>query len=379
MAISTQIQGVIKTQDGPWVCYDTTVTASDILALTRTGFLKLDPDAQRGIDSVTGKGVLDEKKVERWADELIAGTAILGQLSWNFRKGEAMLQYEEEKRLLEVAGGATIPDSYHRCTAIVKAAQSAERGSGFDPSRKFSVRIFNVTAEEEKRIFYAMNQEGKPADQTRSKWLHPKEPGQRLAAAFVREAPDLRDNVDTVRDRLSKRNWRLSSFGTISRAIEDAWGNLALDKDDVFNENLNFLVKFWRKMVELFPELGKLDLTERKRVRETLLTDSANTIYAMIQLARTMKDVGQPIAALENLATPVTVDGKKMSFLSRTNPAWVTLGVLVPGEKVSADGARTLALRNSRQARNAILDEMLARVGIKKESPEPEPETSVVG
>ncbi len=42
--------------------------------------------------------------------------------------------------------------------------------------------------------------------------------------------------------------------------------------------------------------------------------------------------------------------------------------MLVPGEKVAADGSRTLALRNSRQARNAILDEMLSRVGIRKEA-----------
>ena len=92
MAIATQIPDVIKTQDGPWVCYDTTVTANDIFELTRSGFLKLDPDAQRGIDSVTGKGVVDEKKVERWTDELIAGTAIFGQLSWNFRKRETRIR-----------------------------------------------------------------------------------------------------------------------------------------------------------------------------------------------------------------------------------------------------------------------------------------------
>jgi hypothetical protein len=370
VAIATQIDDVIKTQDGPWTCYDTTVTAENVLTLTRTGFLRLDPDAQRGIDSVTGKGVLDEKKVERWTEELIEGTAILGQLSWNFRKGEAAVEYDDEKRHLKVsAGAATIPDSYHRCTAIVKAAQSAERGSAFDPKRKFSVRIYNVTAEDEKRIFYAMNQEGKPADQTRSKWLHPKEPAQRLAAELVRQSPQLRDNVDTVRDRLSKRNWRVAAFGTISRAVEDAWGDLRLDKDEVLAENLAYLTMFWTKLVEVLPGLGKLDLPERKVVRETTLTDSANAIYAMIYVARRMKDSDIPLTALARLADPVVVDGSPVPFLSRRNPIWETLGVLVPGEKVSADGSRTLALRNSRQARNAIIDEVLAKVGIVKEVP----------
>lgn len=368
MAIATQIDDVIKTQDGSWTCYDTTVTGENVLTLTRTGFLKLDPEAQRGIDSVTGKGVLDGKKVERWTEELIEGTAILGQLSWNFRKGEAVVEYDEEQRRLKVsAGAATIPDSYHRCTAIVKAAQSAERGSNFDPKRKFSVRIYNVTAEDEKRIFYAMNQEGKPADQTRSKWLHPKEPAQRLAAELVRQAPHLRDNVDTVRDRLSKRNWRLAAFGTLSRAVEDAWGDLALDKDEILAENLAYLTKFWHELVEVLPELGKLDLPQRKLVREASLTDSANAIYAIIHVARKMKDRGRPLSALAHLADPVVVGGATVRFLSRSNPSWEKLGVLVPGEKVGANGSRTLALRNSRQARNALIDEMLAKVGIAKE------------
>src|SRR5882762_9829647 len=132
MAIATQMDDVIKTQDGPWECYDTTVTAENIRTLTKTGFLKLDPEAQRGIDSVTGKKILDEKKVERWTEELIEGKAILGQLSWNFRKGESTLEYDDQERRLKVGGAATIPDSYHRCSAIVRAAESAERGSNFD-------------------------------------------------------------------------------------------------------------------------------------------------------------------------------------------------------------------------------------------------------
>jgi hypothetical protein len=369
MGISMQLDEVMKTQDGPWVCYDATVTGEELLTLYQTGFLKLDADRQRGKDTVTGKLVLDQKKVDRWTQELIAGTAILGQLSWNFRKGETEVQYTEaERKLKVVAGAATIPDSFHRCRAIVEAAESYKRGSTFDPKRKFSVRIYHVTKEEENRIFYAMNQEGQPADPGRSKWLHPKEPAQRLAAELVRNTPELADNVDSVRDRLSKRNWRVAAFGTISKAVEDAWTSVRLDRDDVFSDSLSWLQSFWREVVKVLPELGKLDLQERQQVRKASLVDSANAIYALFHVARRMKDTGYPIETLARLADFIDVNGTPMPFLSRANPEWQKLGVLVPGERVENDGSRTLALRNSRQARNAFVAAMLHKVGLGKEA-----------
>ena len=173
MAVKTTLENVVPTQDGPDTCYDAVVTAQDIATLYKTGFLKIDPDRQRGLDPVTRKPILDMEKIDRWADQLVAGEAYLGQLSWNFRKEETILNYDSESRTLTIgAGAATIPDSYHRHRAILKAVESAERGSGFKVDRQFSVRIYNVPVSQENRIFYAMNQEGKKADPTRSKWLH---------------------------------------------------------------------------------------------------------------------------------------------------------------------------------------------------------------
>jgi len=117
---------------GPYTCYDAVMTAHDISQLFKTGFLKVDDERQRGIDSVTGKQVRDDEKVERWAEQLLKGEAYLGQLSWNFRKDETTLEYDEEKRSLKIgAGAATIPDSSHRHMALLKAAESVNRGSSF--------------------------------------------------------------------------------------------------------------------------------------------------------------------------------------------------------------------------------------------------------
>src|SRR6266446_6318362 len=112
MAMKTTLENVVPTEDGPFECYDAVVTAHEIATLFKTGFLKLDPEHQRGEDSVTKRPVLDMDKIDRWADQLIKGQAYLGQLSWNFRREETTLQYDAESRTLTIgAGAATIPDS----------------------------------------------------------------------------------------------------------------------------------------------------------------------------------------------------------------------------------------------------------------------------
>ncbi len=299
MGLQTSIENVTRTEDGPYECYDAVVTAHDISQLYKTGFLKVDDDRQRGIDSVTGKRIIDDEKVEKWAEQLVTGEAYLGQLSWNFRKDETSLEYDEAKRSLKIgAGAATIPDSGHRHMAILKAAESAARGSKFKLERKVSVRIYNVPASEENRIFYAMNQEGKKADPTRSKWLH-RLGATKIAGALAEQCPSLRDNVDTIRDRLSKKNPRLCAFNTLSGAFEAYWGDCNPDEEDAFKAAVDFVVLFWNKLATVRPELAKLDITRRKRVRETLLVDSALAISSYVAIARKMQNRQIDLSLLE--------------------------------------------------------------------------------
>jgi hypothetical protein len=361
MGLQTSIENVTRTEDGPYECYDAVVTAHDISQLYKTGFLKVDDDRQRGVDSVTGKRIIDDEKVEKWAEQLVTGEAYLGQLSWNFRKDETSLEYDEAKRSLKIgAGAATIPDSGHRHMALLKAAESAARGSKFKLERKVSVRIYNVPASEENRIFYAMNQEGKKADPTRSKWLH-RLGATKIAGALAEQCPSLRDNVDTIRDRLSKKNPRLCAFNTLSGAFEAYWGDCNPDEEDAFKAAVDFVVLFWNKLATVRPELAKLDITRRKRVRETLLVDSALAISAYVAIARKMQDRQIDLSLLERLGQPVTAifkvaDGtqrREVDLFSRENPIWEQIGVLVPSPQKS--GQNVFTLRNARQTRAAML------------------------
>jgi hypothetical protein len=361
MGLQTSIENVSRTEDGPYDCYDAVMTAHDISQLFKTGFLKVDDERQRGIDSVTGKQVRDDEKVERWAEQLLKGEAYLGQLSWNFRKDETTLEYDESKRSLKIgAGAATIPDSSHRHFALLKAAESVSRGSSFRLDRKVSVRIYNVPAAEENRIFYAMNQEGKKSDPTRSKWLH-RLGATKIAGALAEQCPSLKDNVDTIRDRLSKRNNRLCAFNTLSVAFETYWGDCNPEEEEAFKNSVDYVVGFWNKLAAVRPELSKLDITRRKRVRETLLVDSALAISAYVAIARKMQDLQIDLTRLERLGEPIVVtiknaageEQREVDLFSRENPVWEQIGILVPSTK---KGGRTaFTLRNARQTREAML------------------------
>lgn len=361
MGLQTSIENVSRTEDGPYTCYDAVMTAHDISQLFKTGFLKVDDERQRGIDSVTGKQVRDDEKVERWAEQLLKGEAYLGQLSWNFRKDETTLEYDEEKRSLKIgAGAATIPDSSHRHMALLKAAESVNRGSSFRLDRKVSVRIYNVPAAEENRIFYAMNQEGKKSDPTRSKWLH-RLGATKIAGALAEQCPSLKDNVDTIRDRLSKRNNRLCAFNTLSVAFETYWADCNPEEEETFKASVDYVIQFWNKLATVRPELARLDIARRKRVRETLLVDSALAISAYVAIARKMQDQQIDLARLEQLGKPVNVtvksaageEQREVDMFSRDNPVWEQIGILVPSTKKS--GQKAFTLRNARQTREAML------------------------
>jgi hypothetical protein len=67
MAVKTTLENVVPTEDGRYECYYAVVTGQDIATLYKTGFLKLDPEHQRGEDTLTRKPILDAEKIERWA------------------------------------------------------------------------------------------------------------------------------------------------------------------------------------------------------------------------------------------------------------------------------------------------------------------------
>jgi hypothetical protein len=367
--METRITNVVVTRDGGKDCWDTTITGRDIAKAFKYGLLEVDPEHQRGKNSVTGKSMLKEEKVERWARELQDDTAIFGQLTWNFRPAQSDLEFLADAEnpghgtLIIKNGTAYLPDSVHRHLAIRRAVESVAAGSSFDPDRRFSLRIWRVPEGFENTIFYAMNMEHDKADATRSKWLSQKNEGQKIAREVVRRCPHLGEaNVETVTNNLSIKNPRLAAFNTFAAGFEEAWSDIPAEEVE---KAVVWFLSFWERLVAVLPELKRLPLPERQRARKESLVGWAVAIQGYIRLARRFYDEKLDPGLLRKLGEKDSdKDGKPCGFFAWNNMVFQRAGIIVPA--VNKKGETKLTVRNSHQTRRAMAEVLAAKIGLEK-------------
>jgi hypothetical protein len=366
--METSIENVVLTRDGGYDCWDTTITAREIAKAFQLGLLAIDPEHQRGRNSVTGKPILKEEKVERWVRELQEDNAIFGQLTWNFRPDESDVAFRPDHEnkghgtLVIREGTATLPDSVHRHHAITRAVKSIASGSNFDPGRRFSLRIWRVPEAYENKIFYAMNMEHDKADATRSKWLAQKNVGQTIAREVVRLSPHLGEgNVETVTNTLSIKNPRLAAFNTIASGFEEAWSDIPVED---IEKAVTWNLAFWEKLVEVLPELKRLSLPQRQKSRKESLVGWAITIQGYIRLARRFYDEDIDLSVLRKLSEKHHDGGKTYNFFGWDNPVFQRMGIIVPS--INKKGETKLVARNSHETRRAMADVLAAKIDLPK-------------
>jgi DNA-sulfur modification-associated len=357
----TTIDNMLITHDHGQEVYDTVMKAREIHQMYKHGLLEIDPDHQRGKNTVTGKEVFKKEKVDRWTRALLDDEAVFGQLTWNFRpepdKTKAYFDHDKKQFVIEY-GQATLPDSAHRHRAIFAAVESVANGSNFNLDMLFSVRIWCVPAAMENTIFYFMNQEGDKADATRSKWLAQKNSGQKIASAVVRTSRHMTEaNIETVSNNLSAKNPRLAAFNTLSVAFENAWSDI-----EEIDAAVAWFCDFWERVVEIRPEMGRLSLVERQRVRRNSIIGSALGVHGLVGLARRIYDGKVDMNVLGALAEKVTVEGHEVDYFAFENPEWRDRGILVPA--VTKGGGTVLNLRNALQTRRIMAEALAAKVGL---------------
>lgn len=351
--MKTIIEPVLVSHDYGHEVYDVTMPARDIHQMYKHGLLIVDPEHQRGRNTVTGREVFKKEKVERWANQLLADKAVFGQLNWNFRPEATKAYYHREKgQFIIEFGSATLPDSAHRHRSIFLAVDSVARGSDFDLEMPFSVRIWCVPESEENDIFYGMNQEGDKADATRSKWLAQRNVGQKIASAVVRSSPYLTEaNVETVTNTLSVKNPRLAGFNTFSVAFEEGWRDVP---DDDVVQVVGWFVRFWDRLVAVRAELKRLPLPERQKTRRASIGVSALAIHGYVHLGRRFYTESLELDLLDALADD--------EYFALTNPAWQERGLVVPS--INRAGVTVLQVRNSHQTRRAMAAALMEKVGL---------------
>lgn len=111
----------------------------------------------------------------------------------------------------------------------------------------------------------------------------------------------------------------------------------------MFKATVEFVALFWNKLAAVRTELGKSDIARRKRVRESLLVDSALAISSYVASARKMYVLRVDGSRLEKLGHPVTITVKapageeqwEIDLFFRENPIWEQIGILVLSTKKS--------------------------------------------
>jgi len=366
----------LRSEDGGHECWEIVIRARRLHQLRMSNAVRLDQLTQRGIDNVSHKQIQKPERIEAWARRLQSADdkPFLGTLIWNVRKDEGgVCDFVNGK--LRIRGKIFMTDSYHRHSAIVKAVEGIETGGRFDPKTRFSIKVYNLPLEEERRLFTDLNNQRTAADSSRVKSLHPQGAGI-VANLFIQQCPHLHDNIENMRNTLSKGNYRLCSFNTLEKAIDKQWPGAA-GADRAEQENIaTYLTAFWNALVAVRPELGKLGQTPRQRVRAELLVDSAGAIAAYIAIAYKLYP-SLDFARLGMLAASETVTlhesnellAKHLDFFSRALTWWQEIGLIVPSPTKANPTA--MGLRNARDPHDAFRRIIMARIGLEKPTPPP--------
>lgn len=317
-------------------------------------------------------------KADEIASKLLDGERLhLSPLIWNLRPGEFEAFIDPDARKLFVYRGRIyLPDGHHRHQGIVKAQRIWEEAPdeypSFDPDRQFTVDVHFMSREEEAQFFFEKNVLGKDVDKSKSYDLTARDPLSNLAKAVIQKSPSLSGNVNRVTDRLSGRNPQVVTLSTLHSMMEQIVGSDTALSDARVEDLSTWLAAFYELLVEVRPELGKLELDERQAARATSMAGQAVVMHGFATLmGRFVEQVereGLETAVaewrprLEDLSPDKRYATEDDSFegdlFDRENPVWREIGVL----QKTRTGKDTVS--NVRQTRANAGHLLVERVGL---------------
>lgn len=295
-------------------------------------------DRQRGEASLyDGEGnitgtvpVLDHKRVDQMKELVLTNKPFFGgTLTWNIPAEEAEYDFNPAEGTLRIWGVVTTPDSRHRHTLAREVTQLIlETGHDLDPwSYEWVLVIYAVSRDAEPTIFNESNNLGKPANQTRIKYLYQADPHNRLAMALAQHSV-LANHVEIVNNSISINSPKIVTFNILQKGLKEAF---PIVDDGNFKNIEAFLFQYIQRLSEVRQELGPMPLSKRKPLREQLVIDSGAFWNSYLRLAGALYEVPDWSDRLVFLGEPFSVDrveadGKKTKWcgdlFARTNPHW---------------------------------------------------------
>ena len=164
-------------------------------------------------------------------------------------------------------------------------------------------------------------------------------------------------------NNISRNSTKIATFNTLAKGVEEGFADL---DDSNYEETKQYLVAFFNHLATIRSEMGYLDISARKRIRETSIGDTALVVQAYVKLAGDLFKSSDWSDRLSKLAISyIHKDGWSGDFMSRDNPLWLD-GVLTPTTSGS------MSVTNRRQSKKYMHDSLRAIVGITTDEAPPE-------
>jgi hypothetical protein len=363
------IQDVREVDDAGDTHYETVLTGRQIIDLINDGLLRLEGNIRP--DWRTNKmSAKTKRKVGNWSHSLLEGNGVIGNLSIRIDPdpGKTDFEVEDDHFILFTGYLDTAVDSQSRITAIQQAADNI---AAMNPNathlfeRRFAVRIWVADQRTASRVGRSFNTDGDKVNESAAKSAYSDEfTTDDLANRLVHASPHLTfNNVEVLKNSVSASSAKLFAFNTLSKALEDHWSDIPYT-EAARNEQVDFLIQFWDRLVEVRPEFGRVSIDERKKFRGSSIAGSALSIHGVVAVAAEIwRTKDRDLDCLKRLAEPATAgNGAPVGYFAYKNPDWQSVGVLV--SSVTAGGEARLTIRSSFQTRKAVADALLAKVGL---------------
>jgi len=357
-----------------------TITAEELADAAESGLIWTDQDVQRGIVPGAGpqppreinlqagypdrnKYIFNSSNADEMAEKLLSGDKLfLNPLIWNLRPDAFEAYWDEGPASIYLYSGRVyLPDSHHRHQAILKAVRLWREAPSdypkFNGDKQFKVELYFFTKEDEGNYFFDKNNRAAPTAKSKGYDLTTTDDLSLLAKMVIEKSSALSGNVNRVTDRLTATNCQVVTLSTLREMMKSFSPDPSVDSSELDGMAL-VASGFFDKLASVRTELGVLQLTQRRHVREELLVDSAVMMHGYASLMRLYnEDLGKrgPVAANKDwdrrlqllAASPSYRFGKwRGDLFAKTNPLWQEVGVIKPGRSgtkltvVNTGGAR---------------------------------------
>lgn len=362
---SLSIEDVREVDDAGRTHLEAILTTGQLVEFINDGLIKFEGNIRP--DWRDGGRMLPKtkRKVERWAREILDGTAALGNLSIRVNPDvtDWRLVEDEDGRLrLEAASADTAVDAESRLRAVHQAHQA--NPALFNPNQRVAVRVYLLTDEDAARVGAAYNTRGDRVNDSAAKSAYQDTPSEKLAGWLLKQSgnPHLSsDNIEILSNTVSAASHKLAGFNTLVKAIEQEW-----DSDPVTPKQVEemgaYISRAWEHLVAARPEFGLASIRDRRHFRDHSVGGSALGLYGAVAVIHAGYDKDLSTEDLQAIMDRLGPDEDGTDWLSKDNADWVKIGVL--GAFELSDGTEVLRPRNSFQSRSAVAKSFLTRAGL---------------